>query len=254
MASVVHGQLKSHVVGRQYYTGLTSVCECIELRREPSNTHDANAISVYNSSFEKTGHLPRWLAEILAPCIDTFVCTVNGTVAGVGNAYTTPVHLSIVAPVRMAEQLRAHLGSYWYLWQMDVRSSTSRPDAPLSMSLHDDAMQLIADQITRSSGKDRILVITTARGIQSWVNLSNSRPAMQALGCLVFKRSLADPGKASSQVTLAHFSDAALAVTRSGPGSWSMVVLDRTSIRDECESVDLAGLFGMLDLGIIVFI
>ncbi|KAJ1933698.1 hypothetical protein FBU59_005942 [Linderina macrospora] len=154
----------------------------------------------------------------------------------------------------MADKLRAHLGSYWYLWQMSNQQTASRLTTPFSNSLHDSAMQIIAGQTSRSGVGDRTLVITTAHGIQRWTKLVSSGSAAQAVECSVFKRKLADACDAKRQLMLVHFSDAVLAVARSGGSFWSMVVLDRTSIRSECGSVDLSPLFQVLDLGTAVFI
>jgi hypothetical protein len=43
----------------------------LELRRDPANEHDANAIAVYSSDGRQVGWVPRGLAEEVAPSLDT---------------------------------------------------------------------------------------------------------------------------------------------------------------------------------------
>jgi len=64
------GDIRTRIVGRQYYDGQVRLEEDISLEREPDNEHDPNAIGVMNQDSEQVGHLPRELAHWLAPLID----------------------------------------------------------------------------------------------------------------------------------------------------------------------------------------
>lgn len=87
--------LASQIVGLQYYGGNDYSCydpcqpsnrllglvgpgEEVTLVREPHNKYDRNAIQVLNISGAQVGHIPRKIAEKLAPLIDSNQIAVEG--------------------------------------------------------------------------------------------------------------------------------------------------------------------------------
>ncbi|KAI0035861.1 SNF2 family N-terminal domain-containing protein [Vararia minispora EC-137] len=61
---------KAKIVGVQYYHGLVAAGQQVNIIREPNNRYDRNAIKVTNIQNEQVGHLPRDLAQKLAPLMD----------------------------------------------------------------------------------------------------------------------------------------------------------------------------------------
>ncbi|GLB37536.1 putative HIRAN [Lyophyllum shimeji] len=101
--------LNTNVVGIQYYKGLVGTGEEVLLMREPLNRYDSNAIQVKNIGQTQVGHLPRQLAQKLAPLLDSRIVTVEG-VMNEGNltgraGYT----LSITLRIYGASDMRATL-------------------------------------------------------------------------------------------------------------------------------------------------
>ncbi|KAG6845916.1 hypothetical protein H0H87_000722 [Tephrocybe sp. NHM501043] len=72
--------LNSNVVGIQYYKGLVGPGEQVALIREPTNRFDKNAIQVMNISQVQVGHIPRKVAEKLAPLLDRRRVNVEGVI------------------------------------------------------------------------------------------------------------------------------------------------------------------------------
>jgi SWI/SNF-related matrix-associated actin-dependent regulator of chromatin subfamily A3 len=63
------GNIKSQIVGTQYYDSDVKGHEIIFFEREPDNTHDKNAIRGENLDFEKVGFLPKKTSSWLFPLI-----------------------------------------------------------------------------------------------------------------------------------------------------------------------------------------
>jgi hypothetical protein len=61
------GAIDGKIVGIRYYHGYATPGEQVMIRREPGNPYDSNAIRVNNVQGTQIGHLPRQLAEKLAP-------------------------------------------------------------------------------------------------------------------------------------------------------------------------------------------
>ncbi|KAI8324014.1 hypothetical protein GQ54DRAFT_86572 [Martensiomyces pterosporus] len=152
------GQLNTHIVGRRHYSGTTECGEHIDLRRDPCNCYDSNAIAAYNRRGEKVGHIPRWLAAVLAPCADRIGCaiqgkdhapthqcadvhsicaihfaqqhavstssTATGAVTGAGSVYATPICVSLYAPPGSSKHLCSLLSSHWQMWQLGSWADT----------------------------------------------------------------------------------------------------------------------------------
>lgn len=59
----IHGK----IVGIRYYDGYATPGEQVMVKREPSNPYDPNAIRIDNVQGAQIGHIPRQLAEKLAP-------------------------------------------------------------------------------------------------------------------------------------------------------------------------------------------
>ena len=64
------GELKTFIVGMQYYEAEVNPGEVVNLEREPDNPHDANSIRVENPDFLPVGHIPRRISGWLAPLLD----------------------------------------------------------------------------------------------------------------------------------------------------------------------------------------
>ncbi|KAI0160917.1 SNF2 family N-terminal domain-containing protein [Hypoxylon sp. FL1284] len=86
------------IVGVRYYKGLVNPGEKVLIYREPSNRFDKNAIRVDNVMREQIGHLPRTLAEKLAPYMDANQLVVEGVLTGHKGEYDCPLRLSYYGP------------------------------------------------------------------------------------------------------------------------------------------------------------
>ncbi|KAJ1779714.1 hypothetical protein H4S00_004938, partial [Coemansia sp. D1744] len=149
-----YGTFDALIVGRRYYDGHTQTGEDIELYREPRNPYDVNAIAVYSLGGQMLGHLPRWLAKVLAPCIDKIGCILKGKVTGPGNVYVTPIDLYIYAPHDASSRLRKQLDAYWDMWQLTV-------PVPANGKYN--------KSIPAENTGNRLLVISTAAGMGDWI-------------------------------------------------------------------------------------
>ncbi|KAF7306156.1 hypothetical protein HMN09_00770900 [Mycena chlorophos] len=70
--------MTTQVVGVQYYQGLVSPGQAVNLVREPSNRYDSNAVQVKNIQNIQVGHLPRTVSASLAPLLDGKYVSVEG--------------------------------------------------------------------------------------------------------------------------------------------------------------------------------
>jgi SWI/SNF-related matrix-associated actin-dependent regulator of chromatin subfamily A3 len=90
----LYGTLRTKVVGCRYYSGsILSYDEMVLIRREPHNQYDRNAIQVLNVRGEQIGHIPRTIAEKLAPLMDNGSLLVEGNTAGPKAFYDCPLAL-----------------------------------------------------------------------------------------------------------------------------------------------------------------
>ncbi len=95
------GMIRTLAVGLQYYDARLEPGMEVVLEREPANSHDANAIRVDTSDFQRAGHLPRRTAAWLAPLIDAGKIRADGRIAASSEIQETsaPLDLSLhVAP------------------------------------------------------------------------------------------------------------------------------------------------------------
>ena len=74
------GELKTFIVGMQYYEAEVNPGERVNLEREPDNPHDANSIRVENPDFLPVGHIPRRISGWLAPLLDGGKVRAEGAV------------------------------------------------------------------------------------------------------------------------------------------------------------------------------
>ncbi|KAJ2785994.1 hypothetical protein H4R18_000209 [Coemansia javaensis] len=212
--TVSFGTFSALIVGRRYYAAHAAAGERIELRREPHNPHDANAIAAYTAGGDKLGHLSRWLARVLAPCVDEIGCALGGTVTAPGSVFATPISVDIHAPARAAAALRRAVGTYWSMWQL------SEPPQSCSGG-------------GGSAGR-RVLVVSTARGIGDWIgHVSLSGAGGQQVSWAVYSPALPLECVASSQAVFVCVADAAHLLSRLGTAHWTSIALDRTAIGDE---------------------
>ncbi|KAF9012434.1 SNF2 family N-terminal domain-containing protein [Cyathus striatus] len=105
--------MSTNVVGIQYYSGLVGPGEEVLLVREPQNRYDRNAIQVKNIGQTQVGHLPRKIAENLAPLLDRRAVTVEGVIND-GNlsgrsGYTLSITLRIYGSSDKRETLEPSL-------------------------------------------------------------------------------------------------------------------------------------------------
>lgn len=77
------GSIFTQLAGGQFYDAHLDPGERIHLEREPDNPHDRNAIRVDDHAFRPAGHLPRRVADWLAPLIDAGKVQAEGAVNGV---------------------------------------------------------------------------------------------------------------------------------------------------------------------------
>ncbi|KAJ3569860.1 hypothetical protein NP233_g4782 [Leucocoprinus birnbaumii] len=105
--------LHTSVVGIRYYTGLVGPGEEVSLVREPLNPYDPNAIQVKNIGRVQVGHLPRNVAQKLAPLLDRNTVTVEGVIndgnLGRSAGYTLSLTLKIYGATDKRDVLEAQL-------------------------------------------------------------------------------------------------------------------------------------------------
>ena len=91
------GNIKSQIVGIQYYDHEVKGREVIFFERKPNNSHDTNAIRVDNLDFEKVGFLPKKTSSWLAPLIDQGKVMIDGFVKDSysDNDYSIPIQIKI---------------------------------------------------------------------------------------------------------------------------------------------------------------
>ncbi|KAJ2721715.1 hypothetical protein GGI07_003771 [Coemansia sp. Benny D115] len=145
--SAIYGNFSALIVGRRYYDSQTAPGEGVLLIREPRNIHDANAIAAYSRDrpSQKLGHLPRWLAAVLAPCMDKVGCVLEGVVAGVGSVFTTPINVFVYADPAKASVLSGMLNNYWHMWQLKSPVAVRVPVSVPSDGNDDEADIILSD-------------------------------------------------------------------------------------------------------------
>ncbi|KAJ2235293.1 hypothetical protein GGI13_008604, partial [Coemansia sp. RSA 455] len=185
-----YGQFNALIVGRRYYMARTEISERLEFLREKLNPYDSNAIGIYSLSNEKLGHLPRWLAAVLAPCMDSAQCKLCGTVSGEGNSFVTPVRVKLYAPIDMAPVVREYLGTYWQMWELALPSVSSQIKLGCSDAIFDEVQDShdsissidltdssdltgLAGEVHCAFGEQKLLVISTVWGLCDWVRYVN---------------------------------------------------------------------------------
>ncbi|KAJ2713469.1 hypothetical protein H4R19_002239 [Coemansia spiralis] len=225
--SVSYGSFSALIVGRRYYAARASVGEAVELTRQRQNPHDDNAIAVHTLDGGQLGHLPRWLAAVLAPCMDAIGCTLSGIVAGTGNDFVTPATISIYAPAGAGSSLHCALGTYWSMWQL-----AEPADADSSC--------------LQKPAAGRMLVVSTARGIGDWIGHVSLAGTPGQVSWSVYSRALPFESIAHSQVVLVCIADAAHLLARIGTACWASVAVDKTAIGDEllAATPELASMLG----------
>ncbi|EIN11511.1 hypothetical protein PUNSTDRAFT_111629 [Punctularia strigosozonata HHB-11173 SS5] len=119
-------QMKTNVVGIQYYDGLVGPGEQVRLVREPSNKYDRNAIKVCNIAGAQIGHLPRQVAAKLAPLMDRNLVTVDGimydgNLSG-GQQWSLSMSLKFYAPGNKRAQIEPLL-----IWATPGQRGFARP-------------------------------------------------------------------------------------------------------------------------------
>ncbi|KAJ2835193.1 hypothetical protein FBU31_001687 [Coemansia sp. 'formosensis'] len=256
---VCYGQFSALIVGRRYYAAQTEVNDCLDIIREQFNPYDSNAIGIYSQNNEKLGHLPRWLAAVLAPCMDSAQCKLSGKVSGVGNPFVTPVRIKLYAPTTMAQIIRGLLGTYWQMWELtippigyqiklgfsndhlneksDIRDSSSSIDLSDSDGL--------VREVYCAFGKQKLLVISTVWGICDWVSYASSEAGNRKASWVVYTRDLPLDMLESSQAVFVSVADASHVLARTGSGYWSTITVDKTAIgKDPGLNPEFAAMLG----------
>ncbi|KAI9748484.1 MAG: hypothetical protein M1835_001781, partial [Candelina submexicana] len=109
----LYGNIKTRIVGVQYYDGHATSGEFVIVRREPTNQYDANAIRVDNVQRAQIGHIPRQMAAKLAPYMDARDLLVEGLLAGSKGHFDCPITLKLfgsrdgVAKANLIERMKA---------------------------------------------------------------------------------------------------------------------------------------------------
>ncbi|KAI1817848.1 hypothetical protein GGS20DRAFT_531056 [Poronia punctata] len=101
-----YGTMDNKIVGVRYYNGIITPGESILCIREPNNQYDKNAIRVDNSMGVQIGHIPRNLAEKLAPYLDNREIMLDGVVNGHKGTFDCPVRLYLYGTGEVAARLR----------------------------------------------------------------------------------------------------------------------------------------------------
>lgn len=91
----LYGSLDNKIVGVRYYNGVVTPGEMVLCRREPRNPYDGNAIRVDNVMRVQIGHLPKTVAQNLAPFIDSGDVILEGAVTGYKGPWDCPIRLYI---------------------------------------------------------------------------------------------------------------------------------------------------------------
>jgi SWI/SNF-related matrix-associated actin-dependent regulator of chromatin subfamily A3 len=91
----LYGTIQTKIVGVRYYDGIVTPGESILCLREPSNVYDRNAVRVDNIMGSQVGHLPRNLAEKLAPYLDRGEIVLDGVLSGHKGPFDCPVRLDL---------------------------------------------------------------------------------------------------------------------------------------------------------------
>ncbi|KAJ2003475.1 hypothetical protein GGI04_002951 [Coemansia thaxteri] len=235
-----YGQFSALIVGRRYYNAQTAPSEHVGFVRERFNPYDANAVGVYSQCNEKLGHLPRWLAAVLAPCMDSMRCELGGIVSGLGNEYATPVSVKLFAPSTMAQSIRNLLGSYWEMWQLVAPTNTLCLDLDYSAHMRDeiadggnsgslvDSAELVRNVLC-TTNKTKLLVISTARGIRDWISYATGN-SQKTVSWKIYTRDMQPHALASSQAVFANVDDALHVLTQTGKNYWRTIAVDITAI------------------------
>jgi SWI/SNF-related matrix-associated actin-dependent regulator of chromatin subfamily A3 len=124
-------------VGVNYYRGIATLDENLLLIRDPRNAFDRNAIQVNNvdnvqvgqypphlSVTTLTNSIPREIAAVLAPLLDSERLRIEGTVVGHKNSYNIPISIQLFSPQAMSSTTRSHLAS-----RFDITSHPFVPNA-----------------------------------------------------------------------------------------------------------------------------
>ncbi|GFR86838.1 helicase-like transcription factor [Elysia marginata] len=90
------GSIRSDIVGVQYYKGVVSNNEMVNLVREPNNKYDKFAVRVDNVTNEQVGHIKREHAKPLSFVVDGNLAKVEGLIPfGANNKFRIPVVISL---------------------------------------------------------------------------------------------------------------------------------------------------------------
>ncbi|KAJ2736106.1 hypothetical protein IW152_001051 [Coemansia sp. BCRC 34962] len=244
-----YGQFNALIVGRRYYTAQTKTNESLGLVREQFNPYDSNAIGIYSLNNEKLGHLPRWLAAVLAPCIDSAQCKLCGTVSGEGNPFVTPIRIKLYAPVAMAQVVRGFLGTYWQMWELTAPPMRYQVELSCSEGLYDerpscrefgnsadladsDASAELARGVYCAFGEQKLLVISTAWGICDWVRYATGENGNKKSNWVVYTCNTPLKLLENSQAVFVSVADAPHVLARTGSKYWSKIAVDKTAIGD----------------------
>jgi SWI/SNF-related matrix-associated actin-dependent regulator of chromatin subfamily A3 len=103
------------IIHFSYYNGIAHAGEFVQLRREPNNPYDRNAVRVDSLRGDKVGHIKKEQARIIANLMDnaTLRLQLEAIIPRPGNAYTMPVRLEFyaVSPATAAPQVAQALAN-----------------------------------------------------------------------------------------------------------------------------------------------
>ncbi|PNY27303.1 Helicase-like transcription factor, partial [Tolypocladium capitatum] len=102
----LYGSFDGKIVGVRYYSGYASPGEVVLCHREPQNKYDPNAIRVDNVMYQQIGHLPRKVAEKIAPYMDSGDIALEAQLTGEKGMFDCPIRLQFFGPNNPAERDR----------------------------------------------------------------------------------------------------------------------------------------------------
>ncbi|KAI0100563.1 SNF2 family N-terminal domain-containing protein [Nemania sp. FL0031] len=131
-----YGTMDNKIVGVRYYDGIVTPGESILCFREPSNPYDRNAIRVDNIMGSQIGHIPRNLAEKLAPYMDRHDIFLDGVLNGHKGPFDCPIRLYFYGTSDPAArlELEAKLKADRLIKASELKTTRSEAEAQRAMA------------------------------------------------------------------------------------------------------------------------
>ncbi|KAI1825982.1 hypothetical protein F4861DRAFT_145528 [Xylaria intraflava] len=141
-----YGSHDGKIVGVRYYDAIVTPGESIVCCREPNNVYDSNAIRVDNIMGSQIGHIPRGLAMLLAPYLDSGEIMLDGVLNGHKGPYDCPIRLYFYGPSdpRTRLELEARLKADKILKATELKRTRQEAEAQraIARAVRDDSAAL----------------------------------------------------------------------------------------------------------------